>query len=38
MYKKFKAEGNVEEIQRYEDAIKYREEVIAPKQEKLAKY
>ena len=34
---KYKAEDNLEQIKRYEDAIKYREEVIAPKFEVLAK-
>ena len=34
---RYKAENNVDEIKRYEEAIKYREEVIAPKFEKLAK-
>jgi len=35
---KHKSEGNTEQITRYEDAIKYREEVIAPKMLKDAKY
>ena len=35
---RYKAEGNSEEIKRYEEAITYREEVIAPDQEKLAKH
>jgi hypothetical protein len=35
---RYKAEGNAEEIKRYEEAIVYREEVIVPDQERLAKH